>query len=267
MPSSPTLPPELEREIFELCALDLPVSIPKLMLIAKRVHEWVEPLLYHTIILGHDSPIHGFPLFTSEVVSSAIRRKPPSFFHNAVRRLMVMNSDISDAEAILALCATVEDLGLGYISEGCLLLLESLPLRRLYTSTDWLPMPRTYPMFSSLTHLHVDVDDLDNIHSTYPAMAALPKLTHLSFVYDDVDEDLVLASHKILELCQSICVLVFLDNSMAQTQLALDVRCVVMAIPDDFVQDWYTGIRDGTDYWSVAENLVVKRRNQETDRT
>jgi hypothetical protein len=40
------LPAELEREIFEICSLSRPVtgretvSIPTLMLIAKRVKEW-----------------------------------------------------------------------------------------------------------------------------------------------------------------------------------------------------------------------------------
>jgi hypothetical protein len=38
--SSPILPPELERQNSEFCALSLPVFIPTLMLVAKRVTEW-----------------------------------------------------------------------------------------------------------------------------------------------------------------------------------------------------------------------------------
>jgi hypothetical protein len=37
---TPILPTELERQIFELCALSRPVRIPKLMLVAWRVKEW-----------------------------------------------------------------------------------------------------------------------------------------------------------------------------------------------------------------------------------
>jgi hypothetical protein len=37
---SPILPPELEREIFEICAISRPASIPNLMLVAQRVKEW-----------------------------------------------------------------------------------------------------------------------------------------------------------------------------------------------------------------------------------
>jgi hypothetical protein len=42
---SPTLPRELEREIFELCTLSRPVCIPKLMVVAQRVKEWYGTVL------------------------------------------------------------------------------------------------------------------------------------------------------------------------------------------------------------------------------
>lgn len=98
---SPTLPPELEKE---LCALSQLASIPKLMLVAvaQRVKEWyvrtaaetwfeyvwrVEPLLYRTIILGNPTQITGLPLFTDEIMSSLHRL--PTFFHRAVRYLVL----------------------------------------------------------------------------------------------------------------------------------------------------------------------------------
>ncbi|KAJ7866185.1 hypothetical protein B0H14DRAFT_3862044 [Mycena olivaceomarginata] len=53
----PRLPPELECRIFEIVALARPVSIPSLMLVARRVKEWPEPLLYRIIMLpGRSSP-------------------------------------------------------------------------------------------------------------------------------------------------------------------------------------------------------------------
>ncbi|KAF8171067.1 hypothetical protein K438DRAFT_2017676 [Mycena galopus ATCC 62051] len=262
MASSPTLPPELEREIFELCALDLPVFIPVLMLVAKRVSEWVEPLLYRTIILSHDNPIHGYPPFTDDVVLSVSRRKPPAFFHNAVRHLMVLGPHTSAAEAILTLCTAVENLCVSSVPDGCLSLLdrESPSLRRLYAVLDPMPPP-THHMFSRLRHLHLDHDSLD-MDSTCPVLAVLPKLTHLSFA--DVD-DFVLASRRILDSCQFICVLIFFDDDATEqkAQLTMDVRCVVMAIPDDFVEDWYQGARHGVDYWTVAETFISKRQTGE----
>ncbi|KAJ6538362.1 hypothetical protein DFH09DRAFT_1398713 [Mycena vulgaris] len=56
--SALTLPPDLERSIFELAALRTHrVTIPKLMRVAWRVKHWLEPLLYHTLVFGTADPI------------------------------------------------------------------------------------------------------------------------------------------------------------------------------------------------------------------
>ena len=39
-PVQPKLPPELERQIFEICALDCPEFCTTLILVSKRVYEW-----------------------------------------------------------------------------------------------------------------------------------------------------------------------------------------------------------------------------------
>jgi hypothetical protein len=44
--NSPILPPELERGIFEICAISRPVSIPNLMLVAQRVKEWCVAIFF-----------------------------------------------------------------------------------------------------------------------------------------------------------------------------------------------------------------------------
>ena len=36
----PKLPPELERQIFEMCALESPETSTVLVLVARRVHAW-----------------------------------------------------------------------------------------------------------------------------------------------------------------------------------------------------------------------------------
>ncbi|KAK7033744.1 hypothetical protein R3P38DRAFT_2914725 [Favolaschia claudopus] len=51
----PVLPPELEREIFETAAHLDRSDIPTLLLVYRRVHEWIEHLLYRSItIVAHD---------------------------------------------------------------------------------------------------------------------------------------------------------------------------------------------------------------------
>ncbi|KAJ7258280.1 hypothetical protein C8J57DRAFT_1516178 [Mycena rebaudengoi] len=47
----PRSAPELEQVILELCAADRSASIPRLMLVAQRVKEWVEAALYRVICL------------------------------------------------------------------------------------------------------------------------------------------------------------------------------------------------------------------------
>ncbi|KAF7369482.1 hypothetical protein MVEN_00277900 [Mycena venus] len=106
------LPLELERDIFELCALSWPISIPKLMLVARCVKEWVEPLLYRIIALGPYGTVTGNPCFTDNIISSAIHQKPPTFFHSAVRHLMLIAHGTSDVdyEMVLSFYGDLEDL-------------------------------------------------------------------------------------------------------------------------------------------------------------
>ncbi|KAJ7111094.1 hypothetical protein C8R44DRAFT_883532 [Mycena epipterygia] len=47
----PRFAPQLEQIILEFCAADRPAGIPRLMLIAQRVKEWVEAALYRVICL------------------------------------------------------------------------------------------------------------------------------------------------------------------------------------------------------------------------
>ncbi|KAF7377106.1 hypothetical protein MSAN_00129600 [Mycena sanguinolenta] len=135
------LPPELEREIFETCAFSRPVSIPKLMLVAQYVKEWVEPLLYRTILtLGYNHSIEDLPRFTEATFSSVLRRKSPVFFQNAVRHFMLMGLfNYSKVEAILTLCTGVEDLCILDIPDSWMPFITFFPLRRLYTSFRAIP--------------------------------------------------------------------------------------------------------------------------------
>ncbi|KAF8193571.1 hypothetical protein K438DRAFT_836284 [Mycena galopus ATCC 62051] len=261
----PTLPPELEREIFELCARSLPVFMPQLLLVAHRVKEWIEPLLYRTMIVGRNKPIAGFPLLHNDAVLSIGRRKPPGFCRRTVRHLMLLYSPSVDFHGILALCSGVEDLLLQTALDDTLLpLIDAMPLRRLSADFDMMP-PATHPMFSRLTHLHLG-DDPVNAGELPEILAALPKLTHLS-----LDGDIsVLMSPEILASSQSLRALVFFEydprvwSDEVAAQLTRDIRFVVMPVPD-FAEDWYAGLQHGTDYWSEAETFVAKRRTGEID--
>ncbi|KAJ7095067.1 hypothetical protein C8R44DRAFT_813875 [Mycena epipterygia] len=48
---APRLPPELERLVFESAALSHATDIPNLILVAWRIKNWVEPLLYRAVLV------------------------------------------------------------------------------------------------------------------------------------------------------------------------------------------------------------------------
>ncbi|KAJ7241571.1 hypothetical protein C8J57DRAFT_1526720 [Mycena rebaudengoi] len=53
---SPSLPFDLEREIFEMAANRYPETIPALLLVAQRVLQWIEPIFYRTLVFKAKSP-------------------------------------------------------------------------------------------------------------------------------------------------------------------------------------------------------------------
>ncbi|KAJ7673220.1 hypothetical protein DFH06DRAFT_1174901 [Mycena polygramma] len=65
-PTSPHLPEDLERMIFEITALDAMRSIPRLMRVARRVKVWIEPILYSVVVIVltesyHNQDYYGCP--------------------------------------------------------------------------------------------------------------------------------------------------------------------------------------------------------------
>ncbi|KAJ7042909.1 hypothetical protein C8F04DRAFT_56523 [Mycena alexandri] len=166
---SPALPPELEREIFELCAHSWPAQIPKLMRVAHRVKHWVHPLLYRTLVVYDPSRKNpddaGTRRITIERAASAIGAHP-AFFPSAVRHLLVYtfhNKDVANIATILAACTGIENLSLFEMDDTWISIIALLPLKRFYGRCQILismPHPSNI-VFPHLTHLRL----IDWIHS------------------------------------------------------------------------------------------------------
>ncbi|KAJ7088092.1 hypothetical protein C8R44DRAFT_892892 [Mycena epipterygia] len=180
--TAPAFPPELERQIFEIAALLRPVGIPKLMLVAWRVKEWVEPLLYRIIVLEWPPQLSMLPAITSKFLSSAMESRP-SFFQPAIRHLMMTRVNTATLESVLSVCTGIDNLWTNYDLTEWKLLIEPLHLKHLYAYT--LPILRTltpfHPFFSQITHLELidalDARDVEACSELY----LIPQLTHLSF--------------------------------------------------------------------------------------
>ncbi|KAJ7690262.1 hypothetical protein B0H17DRAFT_1065321 [Mycena rosella] len=142
--STPALPPELERQIFEICALFRPVWIPKLMLIAWRVKQWCS---------ARDTEL---PVFTFDILLSVIQRKPDIFFRNTLRNLYLDDSSVDNLPAILSACTGVENIwidGARELSEATLSLFEYVTVRHLYADAQPFCTPETCPSLSFFVSL------------------------------------------------------------------------------------------------------------------
>ncbi|KAK7051746.1 hypothetical protein R3P38DRAFT_2857187 [Favolaschia claudopus] len=266
--SEPILPLELERIIFESCATSLPVFIPQLMLVAYRVKEWVEPILYCVICIGLDSPVPSFPHLKPEAISFIMNKKSPDFLRNTVRHFMVENDLGATGKQLLELCPTVQSLSIPFEGEEWDPIIVILPLRRLDVDfRQFLRLPPTCAAFSCLTHLFLNGSP-PNEKAACMALMALPKLTHLSL---NCTRLFVLTnSHRILHSLPSLCVLVIFGSGVWHWRKVLqlptrDLRFVMIIPAPDFTQDWHSGAGGGTDYWSTAGNFVAKRRAGEID--
>ncbi|KAJ6598093.1 hypothetical protein DFH09DRAFT_1022383 [Mycena vulgaris] len=257
---SPFFPPELEREIFETAADLYPETIPELLLVSQRVHEWIEIIRYSIVSTIDDPsscPIH--------VLQQAIRSnaKPADFFHR-VRHLYVERF-VPDLELqeILSACIGIGSLALFHGGPSILPGLAAMKPRRLSVALECLfpdqqsldPIT-THPMFTCLTHL-----DLFGGSPHIRWTNLLPALTHLAMgCHSSVWTELLSTNAKLV-------VLIHMQSSDFRTENRIsddDVRFVCMLVVDyEYGPDWLTGVRGGMDFWARADLFVAKKRRGE----
>ncbi|KAJ7723571.1 hypothetical protein B0H16DRAFT_1737196 [Mycena metata] len=267
----PTFPLELERKIFEISAISRPTVIPKLMRVAWRVKEWVEPLLYRTIALHSSQEIDGCPRFTDQRLLSAMHANP-ALFHDSVRNLYLYlphsPTELRKMETILSHCTSLQNLSImfKFTDPKCTKLIAAMPLRRLcgdYQPLLW-DLPPTHHFFANITHLALGlVFNLTAADELCTRLALIPHLTHLSF------DPLGIIPHcmRLLQDCLLLQVLVLFALDLGQYEwwqqdlaaLSHDPRFLAMG-PALYVEDWHMGVQEGLDYWARAEDFIAHRR-------
>ncbi|KAJ6572438.1 hypothetical protein DFH09DRAFT_406927 [Mycena vulgaris] len=282
-PVGPTLPFELERQIFELAALSRPALVPTLLRVAWRVKHWVEPLLYRTLVIDTVDRLDGIPSCSLDTFMHIRRNKSASFIRDSVRNLFIYLVSVERTRIIISACTGAENLWLiptGHPdpidSSTPRVAVDSMSLRHLYCDfEDFCGLIITFgsfahPSFSHLTHLELfdglhDEDD-DPVHWT--GLTALAHLTHLSF---DTYKVLALCPH-LLTACKSLRALVLLRHRPPRKwleeefgRLAQDSRFVVMPL-DDYAEDWQRGVLNGMDYWARADAFIAKKISGEINR-
>ncbi|KAJ7259328.1 hypothetical protein C8J57DRAFT_1515400 [Mycena rebaudengoi] len=233
-----------------------------LILVAQRVLQWIEPLLYRTLFFDYKSgPI---------IRNSALRLQDPTRWtsRKPVQHLLVWRC-ADFVQRILPLCDGIRNLAFHQLRFAPSMLpvvgkmqLQKLNVDLLRLFTHPMHFDPTLPMFRGLTHLRVQ-----NATKGF-SFTALPALTHLC-VEVEITEDTLLSStlancnklHVLLGIFWEPLTLQHWDRSFG------DLRLVLMyarsKLPFEAITDWLTGTRGGSDFWVRAEKFVAKRRRGE----
>ncbi|KAJ7699102.1 hypothetical protein B0H16DRAFT_786499 [Mycena metata] len=277
-------PPDLERLIFEVTALSRPVWIPTLMLVAWRVKNWVEPLLYRIVFIRPQIRTlgpYGFPPLTTELLLRTIANKGPQFLSNAVQNINfdTFVLEITDLAIILDACTGLRNLVLNIAPGPCLLAIGSLNhLCRLEIVANAILLIEddVRPVFPCLTHLELmsSVDDETGVSDlelpkTYAALRRLPQLTHLALG--------MLPTQLVVETIQQVdaqtplrleSIVFLVERSLANAPFPEDDPRFVCVIYDiAYRLDWLRGADTGDDYWKAADCFIAAKRAGAIDRT
>ncbi|KAF7368013.1 hypothetical protein MSAN_00867100 [Mycena sanguinolenta] len=264
--SEPRLPPELEHRIFKIAALARARCIPALMLVAKRVKAWLEPILYRVVFLK-DSTLDyiddlrdlGLPAFTPD----ALEKRSQNFCSH-VRHLFIDDALVGETalESWLLACTGATNLYAWFdCNPEILLSINSLTNVRYLTihvrSLCGTTVP--FPLFLTITHLELfDFTADESMDRICRNIAFIPQLTHLS-LNPPLDSRL---SHAALCANMHLQCIVFLSSgiSLDGSPLIDDDRfvCIDEVLPYEL--DWLHGALFGEDYWSVANAFLAARR-------
>ncbi|KAJ7290113.1 hypothetical protein C8J57DRAFT_1492855 [Mycena rebaudengoi] len=250
-----TLPQELERAVFETAALLSHTQIPTLMLVARRFHTWLQPILYRVLVYFGSkdfSTWHRFPPIGDEPLPERA-----ALLQKHARHLLIQN--LRD----LACYCRIDPSFIPYFD-------RIRPQLLCVDAGDLFDGPPdfSHSLFSSITHLALtDINISAYSDESWKSLASLPSLTHLGFdAYSGVPARLL---HVLLEEPKRLQVLILIvadmrflndtDNPVSAYPTH-DVRFIVAAYDDDFVGDWIRGAWGQADVWDRADNFIRLKR-------
>ncbi|KAJ7793824.1 hypothetical protein B0H13DRAFT_2513490 [Mycena leptocephala] len=233
------------------------------MLVAWRVKEWTEPLLYRVIpVCRRRTPrqIAGFPIFTEDIILRVIATKPPEFLQNAVKHL-VFDCDTPAVDAILTACPRVTN-----IFENSHLRFAAPRrlghLRRLTISVEaFLQCYDVSLCLANLTHLGLLYRGLTPDVDLCTVLALIPRLTHISLAAQHTPM-LYTALHEDTRLH---CIVLLWDVEKTHAIMD-DERLVCIHHINNLCRDWLRGAHTGDDYWALAESFLAEKRAGKVDR-
>ncbi|KAF7318525.1 hypothetical protein HMN09_00362500 [Mycena chlorophos] len=295
MDEPPHLPPELERRIFEMAAVSDPGSIPRsLGLVAKRVWEWTEPIIYRTVVISSMNEKTGVAAAILRHLDAGTTSKPPSFFAQHVHNFSLVPSfwlfmaarpspnawKPAELARVVRACTGVKNFSFmgsfrplsakeNYVGDALnawrphkILMLADGPAQFAEYATD--------PVFRDITHLLLTTmssssdpdyvfDRPDNLH----ALARLPKLRHLAVVVQMPTP--VLAQLLSAPLQLETLVLFGAENGATELVGIEDDRVVILHEEDNILTDWHEAANGSPDFWDRAGEFIRRKRRGEIE--
>lgn len=203
----------------------------------------------------------------------ATKSKPASFFHDAIRHLVVGPCPTwtqINTLAILKLCTGVTDFAaLGELADPSMLpALARMRLQRMAGNLTRLFGGRVdmqHSIFTSITHLDVFDRIAEGETHISTQIPALPALTHLSFHNDVVPWTKM---QRVLQECPRLDVLVNLWHSTKRryayektANIPIHDARIVLYLYNDYWGEWEAdamGLQPS--FWSVADEFVARKR-------
>ncbi|TFK59583.1 hypothetical protein BDN72DRAFT_966010 [Pluteus cervinus] len=264
------LPPEIEHEIFVLAFYNGEKGRTNLLRVAKRVAEWLIPMLYKVVILMNREDQHPYPPVES-------LRRHGHHVRSIIASLRLHLHQTFTGDIILSSCPNVSDLafwcGVNTTAE-----VLNLPITRLYfNNTDFVgtqlwDLPKTPQIeqwCSNITHLvfgncinNSEVDSTPCLN----VLTLFPSLTHFMTFYWNKTPVI----RRILVCCLRLKVFVWLLGRQSGINRTTVVKRRYDECPVDdprivtlngcYLSDWIEGSRGGDDIWILAEREIRKKR-------
>ncbi|TFK62420.1 hypothetical protein BDN72DRAFT_392100, partial [Pluteus cervinus] len=287
--SNPLLPPELEQIIFTYAVEIQTGQVTNLSLVAKRVREWLIPVVYKMVIITLSRSFPTKNYFTLDqykkygphirylgISCMAIKTLDPNYLQDA-------NGSVSALIAsYLQCCPNLVDFALWgtSVSTGTLEALSKAPLKYLTINMSsiihLLGVPNAQPLFPDVTHLDLRGESIAVVQFL---PIHFPNLTHLALKESLASQDTIkgmferdstrLPSRRlqILVLGFSSRLRLAYDEGFPTEKLgglAEEHRRIIVHAFRDRIEDWETRIRgeagQGLDIWAYAEKAIAERK-------
>ncbi|KAF9526892.1 hypothetical protein CPB83DRAFT_857162 [Crepidotus variabilis] len=255
----PRLPLELEREIFEIAALDNAEDAILLSLVAKRIQIWLEPIVYRT---SYRNPLaRSSPAF-SRWISESKRQRVLQY----TERLLLRDTYVKEATDIINQCPNIWDLSiwdLRQLSQLDLLLaiLPSFSIQRLYIGNEclsWLRLNGSQKfnpsLYLHLTHLSLHVPKRGSpsykvIASHATIFSKLPCLTHFAVFRSATKWSII---QKLLADCTTLQLLIVFQLQTTAAVHDSEPRVVYLDPWVNTVAGW---VQEELDFWQIGEKV------------